>query len=146
MSELIPRNLYEIPSMNRLFRDFFEDSFFNGGALRAWNDQGSLAVDVSEGKNGETIVRTSLPGYKKEDVNISINNNVLTIRAETKAESETKDEKFYRKERTWGAASRSIALPGQVSEENVKAELKDGILTVRLTPSPKATAKRIEVK
>lgn len=146
MSDLIPRNLFEYPSMNRLFRDFFDDSFFKGGALQQLGDEGSLAVDVSEGKDGEVIVRSSLPGFKKEDVQVAVHNNVLSIKAESKEEKETKEEKYYRKERRWGSVSRSVALPGQLSEDNIKAELKDGILTIRLMPSPKAQARRIEVR
>lgn len=146
MTDLIPRNLFEFPAMNRVFRDFFEDPFFKGTLTQGWADEGSLAVDISEGKEGDIIVRSSLPGFRKEDVSVTVHNNVLSIKAESKDEKETQNEKYYRKERRWGSVSRSVALPGQISEDNVRAELKDGVLTVKLLPAKAAQSKRIEVK
>lgn len=107
---------------------------------------GSLAVDISEGKEGETIVRASLPGFKKEDVQVSVHNGVLDIKAESREETETKDEKFFRKERRYGSLSRRIALPGNPSGEGVAAELKDGVLTVKVPGNGKSGPKKIDIK
>lgn len=144
MSDLIPREVLSFPSMRNLMRDFFSDPFFRDHGLAA--DEGNLALDVSESKEGEVIVRASMPGFKREDIQLHLHNGVLSIKAESKEEKEVKEEKFYRKERRWGSVSRSVALPGNLDEGSVKAELKDGVLVVRIKPSPSAQPKRIEIK
>ena len=145
MSELIPKEMFAFPEMRNLFRDFFNEPMFREAA-KEWRDEGNLALDVRESKDGEVVVRASLPGFKKEDVQLTVRNGVLNIKAESKEEKEIKEEKFYRKERRWGSMTRSVALPGKLDENSVKAELKDGVLTVRLRQSPEAQPRRIEVK
>ena len=143
MANIRVRSPFGGMDLRNFFRGFMDD---DEGGLAPWMQEGALAVDISEGKEGETIVRASLPGFKKEDVHVSVHNGVLDIKAESNEESETKDEKFYRKERRYGSLSRRIALPGNPSGEDVAAELKDGVLTVKVPADVKAGPKRVEIK
>ncbi len=129
------------PSFNNLVRGLFDDDM----GLRPLLEEGSLAVDVSQGVEGETIVRASLPGFKKEDVQLSVHNGVLDIKAESKQEDETKNEKFYRRERRVSSVTRRVALPGNPSGDDVQAELKDGVLTVKVPGSTKNGPRQITV-
>lgn len=144
MFELMKRD----PMFNRNIRDLMNfvrnDPFFGMPTEGAWED-GNLALDVSEG-DGEIIVRASLPGFKKDEIDVSVQNGVLTIKAEHTEEEETKKEKFYRKERRYGSVYRTMTLPGNVTDTNAKAELKDGVLTLHIPEEEKAKPKRIAVK
>lgn len=143
MGDLRIRDPFAFTGLRNLFRGFFDEPNFE---LAPHLEEGALAVDISEGKEGELVVRASLPGFKREDVQVSVHNGVLDIKAESREEKETKDEKFYRKERRWGAVSRRIALPGSPAEEGVTAELKDGVLTVRIPGSKGKGPRKVDVK
>jgi HSP20 family protein len=148
MASLIRRDPFEIPSMNRMFDRFFSEPFFSNSATLlapvASAEEGTLAVDVSEDEK-TVIVRASLPGFKKEDIHVEVNDGVLSIKAERSEEKEDKGENFYRKERFFGSVSRRIALPSTVTEAETRAELKDGVLTLRLPKSQKALPKKIAI-
>lgn len=143
MANLSMRSPFGNLDLRNFFRGVFDEA---DPSIAQFMQEGSLAVDISEGKEGETIVRASLPGFKKEDVQVSVHNGVLDIKAESREETETKEEKFYRKERRYGSLSRRIALPGNPSGEAIVAELKDGVLTVKVPADVKAGPKRVEVK
>ena len=134
---------FEFPDFPSLFRTLMSEG---EDKLAPFVEEGSLAVDISEGKEGELYVRASVPGFRKEDVQVNVHQGVLDIRAERKEETETKDQKFYRRERRWGSFSRRIALPGNPSEEGVTAELKDGVLTVKIPPAKGSTPRRVEIR
>ena len=119
------------------------DPFFRTRALDL-DEEGTLAIDVAEG-DGELIVRASLPGFKKEDVDVQIHNGVLSIKAEQSEASEATEEHFYRKERRFGSVSRRIALPGVVAEAKANAQLKDGVLVLRIPLPEVARPKQIPV-
>lgn len=108
-------------------------------------EEGALALDISE-TDEALLVRASLPGFRKEDVNIEVNDGVLTISASREQETEEKTEKFYRRERRVGSVSRRIALPASVAEDHADAELVDGVLTLKLPKSRKDSPRRISVK
>lgn len=108
-------------------------------------EEGALAVDVSETEDA-LIVRASLPGFRKEDVNIEVHESVLTISASREEVSEESGEKFYRRERRTGSVSRRIALPTSVADDQAEAQLAEGVLTLRLPKSRKDAPKRISVK
>jgi HSP20 family protein len=133
--------------LNQTFRDLF--SLIPGDVFQAplWDngDEGTLALDISEG-DGELVVQASLPGFKREDIDVQIHNGVLSIKAEHTEEKETKDARFYRKERRVGSVSRRIALPGVVSDANANAELKEGVLTLRIPQAEAAKPKQIPIK
>jgi len=130
-------------NIRQMMERLFDDSAFRDSTLAL--EEGTLAVDISE-KEGKLVVRASLPGFKKEDVDVQVNDGVLSIKAEHSDEHETKDERFYRRERRWGAVSRRIALPGIVYDAPVNAELKDGVLTLAIEMPEKARPKQIETK
>lgn len=143
MGQIRVRDPFGGLDLRNFFRGFFNEDEMGLGELM---QTGSLAVDISVGKEGETIVRASLPGFKKEDVQVSVHNGVLDIKAESREETETKDEKFFCKERRYGSLTRRIALPGNPSGEAVAAELKDGVLTVKVPGNGKSGPKKIDIK
>lgn len=110
-------------------------------ALTAW----APACDICETEN-EIIVKAELPGMKKEDVNVSFENNTLTIRGERKFEDETKRENYHRVERRYGEFIRSFLLPSFVDTGKINAEFKDGILRVALPKREEAKPKQVEIK
>lgn len=129
--------------INRMF-----DGFFRGGI----QDDGSLfpsvwtpAVDVAEHDN-EYLVKVELPGVSKDDVKITMQDNVLTIRGEKKQEKETKESNFHRVERSYGSFQRSFTLPTTVKNDRIEASYRDGILTITLPKAEEAKPKQIEVK
>ncbi len=134
---------------NSLFDDFFNRDIFD--FRRGILDSGftSPAVNVKE-EDGSFQILVAAPGMKKEDFNIDINRNVLTISSESKSETEEKDENgtFTRREYNYSSFSRSFTLPESVNTENVEASYTDGILKVSI-PKREVTVqnvKRIEVK
>lgn len=136
----------ELAPVARLFDRLWNDSFFGVPSLGEIIavDEGTLAVDVSE-DDRHVIVRASLPGFKKEDVDIEVHDGVLSIKAAHSEEHEEKNERFYRKERRFGSVSRRIALPSAVLEGEAKADLSDGVLTLRLPKSPKDLPKKVRI-
>ncbi|MBD3293294.1 MAG: Hsp20 family protein [Armatimonadia bacterium] len=88
------------------------------------------AVDVYE-TDEEVVVKAQLPGVKKDDVDVSIQENTLTIRAETRREEEVEDEGYFRRELRYGTYARRLPLPATVDEEQVSAKMADGVLEVR---------------
>ena len=94
-------------------------------------------VDIEEGKQDYHIT-AELPGLKKEDVKITVQEGVLTLQGERKQEKEEQGKRFHRVERSYGAFVRSFALPDAVDEAKVSAEFKDGVLNIRLPKSERA--------
>ena len=103
------------------------------------------AIDVSE-TDGKIVVKASLPGVKAEDVDISINDGVLTAKGERKFEEKTEGENFYRQEILYGSFSRSVPLPSRVNHEQADAEFKDGVLTVTLPMAEEVCPKQIKIR
>ena len=104
------------------------------------------AVDVSENDDHFTV-RAELPGVKKEDVNVSYENGMLTLSAEAKSESEEKEgERIIRQERRYGKYMRSLRLGADVDESKIKASYKDGIVEISLPKAEEVKPKTIEIK
>jgi len=103
------------------------------------------ALEMYE-KEDKFVVRVEVPGMKKEDIEISVLGDTLTIRGERKAETEVKDEDYYRCELCYGRFSRSITLPSAVQTAKVEATYRDGILEIVLPKAPEAKPKKIQVK
>jgi HSP20 family protein len=119
--------------MNRLFNTFFDaPAPGNGGAtaLRRWIP----AMDLVETED-DFVLRADLPGLTEDDVKIELEDNVLTVSGERKAEHEERGEGYYRVERAWGTFSRSLTLPEGVDANAVKAGFDRGVLEVRI-PKP----------
>jgi len=138
-----PSDLFGIQrEMNRMFNNFFRgDARDEDSALSSWTP----AVDISE-HDSEFVVKVEVPGVNKDDVKITLESNILTIRGEKKHEKETKEENYHRVERSYGSFQRSFTLPTTVKSDKIDAVYKDGILTVSLPKAEEAKPKQIEVK
>ena len=101
-------------------------------------------ADVIE-DDKEYLIKAELPEVKKEDVKVTVENGVLTLSGERKFEKEEKNKKYHRMERAYGSFMRSFTLPDDADPEKVKAEFKDGILTVHLAKSEKAKRKQLDI-
>lgn len=102
------------------------------------------SADISE-TDTAYLIKADIPGVKKEDVKVTIQEGMLTIQGERKMEKEEEDKKFHRIERSYGSFMRSFRLPDDADESAVKAEFKDGMLNVTVTKSAKAKPKSINV-
>jgi HSP20 family protein len=129
--------------INRLFDNFFRGGMQDDGSfgLSSWTP----AVDIAEHDN-EFVVKVELPGVSKDDVKITLESNILTIRGEKKQDRETKEENYHRLERMYGSFQRSFTLPSTVRSDKIDATFKDGILTITLPKAEEARPKQIEVK
>jgi HSP20 family protein len=103
------------------------------------------ALDVSE-TDAEYLVRAELPAVKKEDVNVTIDDDVLTIAGERKFDKEEKSEKVHRRESFRGMFSRSLSLPDDANASGIRAESRDGVLTVHVPKTKTERSKAIEIK
>ena len=101
-------------------------------------------ADITEDEK-EYLIKAELPELKREDVKVTVENGVLTISGERKFEKEEKKRKFHRVERGYGTFVRSFTLPDDADASKVKAEFKNGLLTVHLPKSERAKPKQIEV-
>ena len=106
----------------------------NGDAHLDW----APPVDISE-TGQEYLIRAVLPAVKKDDVEITVEDGMLTLRGERRQEEEQKDEKFHKVESLYGSFSRSFTLPDAIDAASIKAESKDGVLTIHV-PKTKAEA------
>jgi HSP20 family protein len=102
------------------------------------------SVEVSE-TNGSIEVTAEIPGVTRDDIEVDLENNILTIRGEKKEEIEEKEKETYLYERFYGSFHRSIALPAAVDEEKVNAEFRNGVLKVRLQKTTQTKGRKIEV-
>jgi len=107
-------------------------------------NQWAPSLDLYEDKDN-VFVKAEVPGMKKEDIDVSLHDNALTISGERKFEQKQEDAENYRSERFFGRFSRSVTLPVSVAGDKVKASYKDGILTITLPKSEQAKPKQIEV-
>jgi HSP20 family protein len=112
----------------------------DGGLFSGW----SPAIDVHDEKD-TLLVQVELPGMKKEDIDISLHEGVLTISGERKTEREEKEGETFRSERYFGKFQRSVTLPTQVDSAKVQATYKDGVLSVSLPKAETAKPKQISV-
>jgi HSP20 family protein len=117
----------------------------NGGKELMTVTEWAPSVDITE-DDKEYLVKADLPEVKKEDVKVTVENGVLTIRGERKFEKEEKDKKYHRIERSYGNFLRSFTFPDGADGSKVNAEFKDGVLKVHLPKSEKAKPKSVEVK
>ncbi len=128
--------------ISRMFDNFFHEGMWDEETIPSrWNP----AVDIAE-KDAEYVVKVELPGLSKDDVKISTQDNVLTIRGEKKEEKESKGSTYHRVERAYGSFQRSFTLPTTVKSDNIEASFNDGMLTITLPKAEEAKPKMIEVK
>lgn len=137
----------ELATMRQMMDRMLDDDFFRFPS--AWERSGgevaSLALDVAE-KDDVYVVKASLPGVNPEDVDITLTDNVLTIRGETKADNEIKQENYHLRERRFGSFMRSITLPNAVDADKIEAVNENGVLTLTLPKAETVKPRKIEVK
>ncbi|MBX3281809.1 MAG: Hsp20/alpha crystallin family protein [Acidobacteria bacterium] len=125
--------------MNRMFSDRF-----GGGGEEVFGTAWNPKIDVYE--NAESMVlEAELPGMKRDDFELSFENNVLTLKGERKFEKRDEGDNYHRVERSYGEFSRSFTLPHTVTVEGAKAEFDNGMLTVTLRKREETKARKIEV-
>lgn len=124
-----------------LFDDLFRDSMRSGE-----RDPGLLepAADVAESA-GELTVKLEVPGVEKENVHVTVDENSITVRGESRQEKEEKKKDYYRREIRYGAFQRTIPLPTEIDPAKTAAKLDNGMLTITLPKLAQARAKRLEV-
>ena len=128
--------------LNRIFGQSLarSESGQNMLAVADW----APSVDISE-TDSAYLIKGEIPGVKKEDVKVTIQDGMLTIQGERRQEKEEKGKKFHRIECSYGSFARSFRVPDDADENSVKAEFKDGMLNVTLAKSEKAKPKSINV-
>ena len=132
-----------VSALQDQFNRLFNESFRTHGeesALTSW----APAVDIYETAN-ELVVKADLPEVNEKDIDIQVENNLLTIRGERKFEKSVSEENFLRVERTYGTFSRSFSLPNTVNAEKIVAEYKNGVLTVTLPKREESKPRQVKV-
>jgi HSP20 family protein len=124
----------EVDRLNRMFEDFY-------GTGRGW----APAVDIYETNDREFVIKAELPDMKREQINVTFENSVLTLSGERKSEFADNAGSIHRSERVYGAFSRSFTLPATVDGNRISASYKDGVLTVRIPQREDAKPKQIAV-
>ena len=126
--------------LNRIFSEPYEQG--DDTLVRAdWVP----AVDVVENDQHALVLTAELPGVKKEDIELKVENTTLTIRGERKRAFEIKEDGYHRVERTYGTFARSFTLPQTVSADGIKADFKDGVLSVTLPAREEAKPRQVSI-
>lgn len=134
------RNLQE--EVNRLFTGNAGRSFDDEGIARgAW----SPSVDIYENKD-QIVLEAELPGMNREDFDLTVENNVITLRGERRFEKKQDTDNYHRVERAYGSFTRSFTLPNTVTGEGASADYRNGVLRVTLPKREETKARRIEIK
>jgi HSP20 family protein len=129
--------------INRVFGEAYRRS--DGDDVLKGGDWTPL-VDIFETKEHEIVLRAELPGLKRDDLDLRVENSTLTLRGERKQEKDVSKENFHRIERLYGTFSRSFSLPTTVDTEKVSANFADGVLTVTLPTRAEAKPRQIQVQ
>jgi HSP20 family protein len=126
--------------VNRLFENSVQGGRSDNSALTTW----APAVDIYETEN-ELVLKADIPDMNENDLDIRVENNMLTIRGERKFEQKVKEDNYLRIERTYGSFSRSFGLPNAVNTEGINATYKNGVLTVELPKRAESKPKQVKV-
>lgn len=134
------RNLSSLQDqVNRLFETSFK-AHADNSALTSW----APAVDIYETEN-ELVIKADLPDVVEKDVDVRVENHMLTIRGERKFEESVKEDNYLRVERAYGSFSRSFSLPNTVNTEAIQATYKDGVLKVVLPKRAESKPKQVKI-
>jgi HSP20 family protein len=126
--------------VNRLFEDNFTRERSGHAELATW----APLVDIFETEN-ELVVKADLPDLQDKDIDVRITNNTLTIRGERKFEKDVKEENYLRIERAYGSFMRSFSLPNTVSSESIRADYRNGVLTLHMAKREESKPKQIKI-
>jgi HSP20 family protein len=131
------------------FKDRWDQMFDDiiSGFSNFWPGTREMMVPLDiEETNNAILVKAELPGMSQKDIQVSVEEGILTIKGEKKKEAEEKGKTYHRIERSYGSFSRSIALPNSVDLEKVKATYKDGVLKVELGKKPEAQPRTVSIQ
>ncbi len=137
---------YELKKLNDSINQLFDENYLtesekgSGLSLTSW----SPSTDIYETKD-EYVFKIEVPGMNKDDVKVEFTEDTLTIKGERKEDKEIKKENYHRIERFFGSFQRSFTLPKNIDEKKIKAELKDGILELRVPKVEKSKTKAIPI-
>jgi HSP20 family protein len=126
----------EVDRLNRMFSDLWGESLSRG-----WMPP----VDIYENEDRELVLKAELPDMKREDIHVTFESNVLTLKGERRLSEKVKRDNFQRMERYYGTFTRSFTLPATVDGSQITAAYKDGVLTIRLPQREEAKPKQITV-
>ena len=128
--------------INRIFGDAYTRRYDDDLTQRG---EWFPPVDIYENANQEIVLKAELPGISREDIDLRVENNTLTLRGERKRDTEVKQDQYHRIERSYGSFSRSFSLPSRIDTEKVRADFKDGVLSIVLPVKAEAKPRQIEV-
>jgi HSP20 family protein len=136
----------ELENLQREMNRLFDFSFFKGTDEDSslWKSQWAPAIDVFDSKDS-LVIKADLPGLNKDEIDVSIQDNILTIRGEKKQEFKNKENNYLRSERFYGIFHRAIALPAEVDRAKIQASFKDGVLELTLPKSEESKPKQIKI-
>ncbi len=126
--------------VNRLFEDNFTRDHSGHAEVATW----APSVDIYETEN-ELVVKADLPDMDEKDIDVRVANNTLTIRGERKFEKNVNEDNCLRIERAYGSFSRSFSLPNTVSSENIRADYRNGVLTLHMAKREESKPKQIKI-
>ena len=127
----------EVDRLQNMFSNLYGE-----GLNRNWVP----AVDIYETEQHEVVIKAELPDMKREDISITFESNVLTLKGERKVEQDIARDRFQRMERFQGSFSRSFTLPATIDAAGISASYKDGVLTIRLPQRAEAKPKQIAIE
>jgi HSP20 family protein len=130
------------PDTSSLFEEFLSDPLFSSAARSS--DRWLPSVDIME-KDGNLVVRAEVPGVSEKDIELKLEGNVLTLKGEKKQEHEENLNNYHRMESFYGSFTRSFTLPDSVDRDGIKADYKNGILTVTIPQRPEVRPREIPV-
>ena len=126
--------------VNRLLEDNFTRDRSGSAELASW----APLVDIYETEN-EIVVKADLPDLQDKDIDVRVENNMLTIRGERKFEKDVSEDNYLRVERSYGSFMRSFSLPNTVSTENIRAEYRNGVLNLHMAKREESKPKQIKI-
>ncbi len=126
--------------VNRLFEDNFARDRSGHADLATW----APPVDIYETEN-ELVLKADLPDLQHEDIDVRVENNMLTIRGERKFDKDVNEDNYLRVERNYGSFMRSFALPNTVSSENIRAEYRNGVLSLHMAKREESKPKQVKI-
>lgn len=133
------RDVFDLQEeVNRLFDDFFLPSGVRDFSFMP-------QVDISE-NNNQIKVKADLPGVTEKDIELTLENNILTIRGKREEEKETKEDNYYSRERIYGTFMRQVQIPKRVNPDSVKAKFKNGVLEVVMDKAEEEKSKKIAIQ
>lgn len=142
------------PTITNLYKEEETEMIINSSPKKNMPEENILSNDGSEGQltidvyqtENDIVIKSTIAGVKPEDLDVTINNDMITIRGERKKEEEVPEENYYYQECYWGNFSRSVILPVDVLADKIEASMKNGILTVRLPKADNTKSKKIQVR